>query len=73
MQFSYNFCLIAEGKLDALIEADLKVVDVMPLVSLVESAGGIITDWNGKKNFKDGKIIASNNVVLHKKILKLVK
>ena len=56
---AYNFCSIAEGKLDALIESGLKSVDILPLIRIVESSGAIITNWKGEKNFNDGKVIVA--------------
>ncbi len=70
---SYNFCLIAEGRIDVLIEDKLKIVDIMPTISLIEKSGGIITDWKGNKNFKKGKVLVTSNLKLHKEILKKLK
>tara|TARA_X000000950_G_C13920438_1_gene663097 strand:- start:6890 stop:7666 length:777 start_codon:yes stop_codon:yes gene_type:complete len=70
---SYNFCLMAEGKIDIIIEAGLKKVDILPLIKLLKNSGAIITDWNGKNNISKGDIIVSSNNILHDKILKLIK
>ena len=70
---AYNFCSIAEGNLDALIESGLKSVDILPLIKIVESSGAIITNWEGEKNFKDGKIIIASNKKIHKYILDKIK
>ena len=70
---SYNFCLLAEGKIDIIIEKGLKIVDIMPNIALIENAGGVITDWDGGKKFEKGKIVASSNKILHAKILKTIK
>lgn len=67
---SYNFCLLAEGKIDLVVESGLKSYDILPLVSLIENAGGIITDWKGSKNFEKGEILAAANKILHSKFLK---
>jgi len=69
---AYNSCLLAEGKIDILIESGLKKVDIMPLVSIVENSGAIISDWKGNKNFNSGKILVSANKELHKKFLKII-
>ena len=69
---AYNF-LTAEGNLDALIESGLKSVDILPLIKIVESSGAIITNWEGEKNFKDGKIIIASNKKIHKYILDKIK
>jgi len=70
---AYNFCMLAEGKIDIMIEAGLKQVDILPVKKLLENAGAIITNWSGKTDLSDGKIIAASNKVLHKKFLRLIK
>eukprot|EP00494_Astrolonche_serrata_P001553 UN01559 len=42
----YNYALLANGYLDLVVEADLKIYDFSALVPVVESAGGIISDWH---------------------------
>ena len=77
MQFpcadALSYSHFAEGKVDVLIEDKLKIVDIMPLISLVENSGGVITDWKGNKNFKKGKVLVTSNQKLHKEILKKLK
>ena len=58
---AYNFCLLSEGKIDIIIESGLKKVDILPIVPIIESSGGIITDWSGKKDLSKGQIIVSSN------------
>jgi myo-inositol-1(or 4)-monophosphatase len=70
---AYNFCLMAEGKIDIIIEAGLKQVDILPLKKLLNNAGAIISDWRGDTDISSGNIVASSNIILHKKILKLIK
>ena len=41
----YAYGLLAAGFLDLVVEASLKPYDYMPLVAIVEGAGGVITDW----------------------------
>ena len=69
---AYNFCSIAEGKLDGLIESGLKRVDILPIIKIVESSGAIITNWKGRKKFNDGKIIVASNNKIHKYLLKKI-
>ena len=40
-----SYCLLAEGKIDAVIETNLKSYDVVPLISIIKNAGGYVTDW----------------------------
>ncbi len=70
---AYNFCLLAEGKIDVIIESGLKKVDILPLIAIIENSGAIITDWNGKKDFSSGKVLVSSNIKIHKKLLKIIK
>ena len=69
---AYNFCLIAEGKVDVLIESGLKQVDILPLIPIIENSGAIITNWRGEKNFKKGDILVTGNSILHKKLIKII-
>mgnify|MGYP006099791681 CR=1 FL=1 len=68
-----NFCLLAEGKVEAVIETNLKSFDIVPLISIVEKAGGIVTTWNNRSAIKGGNILATSNRQLHNKILKILK
>jgi len=68
-----NFCLLAEGKVDAVIEGNLKPYDILPLIPIIKNSGGIISNWRGEPAEKAGNIIASSNRKLHNKILKLLK
>jgi len=68
-----NFCLLAEGKVEAVIETNLKPFDIVPLIPIVEKAGGIITTWNNKSAIQGGNILATSNKKLHNKFLKILK
>lgn len=70
---AYNFCSIASGKYDVLIESGLKIVDIMPILGIVENSGAIITDWRGGRNFYDGKVLVSTNRKVHNYFLKVLK
>ncbi|WP_440644049.1 inositol monophosphatase family protein [Candidatus Pelagibacter sp. HIMB123] len=69
---AYNFCLIAEGKIDVLIESGLKMVDIKPLVAIIKNSGAIISDWEGKMIFKGGKVLVASNKKLHNFFLKSI-
>lgn len=69
---AYNFCSIAEGKLDALIESGLKQVDILPIIKIVENSGAIITNWKGLKDFKEGRVLVSSNNIIHKYLIKKI-
>jgi histidinol phosphatase-like enzyme (inositol monophosphatase family) len=70
----YLFGLLALGQIDIIIEQGLKNHDFLALVPIVNSAGGIITDWRGKDLDinSEGKILACGDIILHKKILDII-
>ena len=67
-----SYCLLAEGKIDAVIETSLKPFDIIPLIPIVRNAGGCITNWKNKPAEKGGNILATSNRKLHKKILRMI-
>jgi|TARA_B100001964_G_scaffold181228_1_gene200378 myo-inositol-1(or 4)-monophosphatase len=70
---AYNFCSIAEGKFDVLIESGLKIVDILPILLIVQNSGAIITDWQGKNDFSKGQVLVSPNIKIHNYFLKILK
>ncbi len=68
-----NYCLLAEGKVDAVIEANLKPYDILPLIPILKNSGAIVTNWKNQPAENGGNIIATSNKILHNKILKLLK
>ena len=68
-----NYCLLAEGKVDAVIEANLKPYDILPLIPIIKNSGAIVSDWKNKPAENGGNILATSNRKLHAKILKLLK
>ena len=70
---SLNYCLLAEGKVDAVIEANLKPYDILPLIPIIKNSGGIVSNWKNHPAEKGGNIVASSNRKLHNKIIRLLK
>ena len=68
-----NYCLIAEGKLDAVIETNLKPYDIIPLIPILKNSGACVSTWSGDKAEQGGNILATSNIKLHNKILKILK
>ena len=68
-----NYCLLAEGKVDAVIEANLKPYDILPLIPIIKNSGAIVTNWDNQAAETGGNILATSNRSLHNKILKLLK
>jgi len=71
----YAYGLLISGKIDLIIEANMKPWDYMAQVALIKEFGASITDWNGKElNVdSDGKVVASYGKNHHKKLLSFLK
>lgn len=65
----YAYCMLAAGFVDAVIEAQLNPYDIMPLVPIIEGAGGKVTDWQGNPPPDTGQIVATGDARLHERIL----
>lgn len=61
----YGYCLLAAGHVDLVVEAGLKPYDIIPLVPIIEAAGGIVTTWDGKPPTAGGRILAAGDARLH--------
>jgi inositol-phosphate phosphatase / L-galactose 1-phosphate phosphatase / histidinol-phosphatase len=71
----YQFGLLAAGQIDAVVDFDLQPYDYLPVVPIVEAAGGIITDWRGAPLGldSDGTVIAAATRELHSGLIDLLK
>ncbi len=67
----YLYGLLASGHCDLVVETSLKPFDFMALVPVVEGAGGIIRDWEGRALTpgSDGRVIAAANAQLLDQVL----
>ena len=70
----YIYAMVASGFADLAVETGLQTYDYMALVPVVEQAGGIITDWSGKRpDFgSDGTIVAAATQELHQQALEIL-
>lgn len=70
----YSYGLLAAGHADVVVESCLKPYDYAALVPVVEGAGGIITDWDGKALTlaSDGRVIAAGDARVHEAALKVL-
>ncbi|HEX5780158.1 MAG TPA: histidinol-phosphatase [Xanthobacteraceae bacterium] len=68
----YAYCMVAAGHIDLVIEAGLNRYDIMPLIPIVEGAGGIVTSWDGGPATEGGRVIAAGDKRVHEQALKLL-
>jgi len=63
----YDYALLASGHIDLVVECRLEPYDFSALVPVVEGAGGVMTDWEGKPLTleSDGRVIAAATPELH--------
>lgn len=53
-----GYGLLAEGRMDIIIEAGMKPCDVRALIPVVEGAGGKLTNWEGGSAANGGRVVA---------------
>jgi histidinol-phosphatase len=61
----YNYCLVALGHIDLVVETGLKPFDILPLIPIIERAGGVVSTWDGGDPRDGGRIIAAGDPRLH--------
>lgn len=71
---AYEFCLLASGKMEAIISNGLDLEDYAAGKLILREAGGEITDFKGSELADDraNVFVASNGTALHQAILKIV-
>ncbi len=67
----YAYGLLASGHVDLVVEMNLQPYDYMALVCVIEGAGGVITDWQGRALTlaSSGHVVAAATGELHAQAL----
>lgn len=65
----YHYHLLAAGKIEAVIESDVNILDIAALSIIVAEAGGVFTDLNGHKPTLNTRSVLAANPRLHAKYL----
>ncbi len=68
----YAYALVAAGQIDLVIEAGLQPYDVHAPIAVIEAAGGVVTDWQGRPAHAGGRILAAANRAIHAEALELL-
>ncbi|MBX3512808.1 MAG: histidinol-phosphatase [Xanthobacteraceae bacterium] len=68
----YAYCMIAAGYADLVIEAGLDAYDIVPLIPIIEGAGGIVTTWQGESAANGGRIVAAGDKRVHAAALEIL-
>jgi len=61
----YHYHLLASGKIEAVIESDVNILDIAALSLIVVEAGGAFTDLNGKAIGLETRSVLAANAALH--------
>ena len=72
---STAYAQIAGGRIDFGIDANFDIHDFLPLVPIIEGAGGELTDWQGRalsQHSGTENMLASANSFLHEEVLKKI-
>jgi len=56
----YGYALVATGRAEAMCDAKMAVWDAAPIFPIIEEAGGVVTDWAGRRSHTSGDTIATN-------------
>ena len=70
---SLSYALLAEGRIDIVIQCANKIWDIHPIIPIVKAAGGVLSTWDNKDAIYAGSILVSGNSLNHKKMLELLK
>jgi histidinol phosphatase-like enzyme (inositol monophosphatase family) len=68
-----NYGYVASGFADVVIENQLQPYDIIPLIPIIEGAGGVITDREGGAATSGGWAIAAATPELHAEVLDLLR
>lgn len=61
----YHYHLLASGKIEAVIESDVNILDIAALSVIVSEAGGIFTDLNGAAVGLETRSVLASNAALY--------
>ena len=64
----YQYCLLADGYIDIVMESGLNSYDIRALIPIIKNSGGSIRTWNGDDPRNGGKIVAASS----RKLLSIV-
>ena len=67
---AFGYGLVAQGRMDIIIEALLKPCDVRALMPVIEGAGGKVTNWIGGSPVDGGRVVAAGDASILPEIYK---
>ena len=61
---AYGYALVATGRAEVMLDAQMNIWDCAALFPVLTEAGGTFTDWRGTPTINAGEAIATNGLVL---------
>jgi histidinol-phosphatase len=61
----YGYALVATGRAEVMVDPILSIWDAAALVPIIEEAGGVFTDWDGKPGHDVKSAVATNAALAH--------
>jgi myo-inositol-1(or 4)-monophosphatase len=68
----YGFALLAQGCIDLMVDSMLMPYDIVPMIPIIEGAGGVVTGLDGRSPMQGGTVIAAANASLHAAALEIM-
>lgn len=68
----YAYCLLAMGQVDLVVEGLLMPYDIVPLIPIIERAGGVVTTLEGKSPMQGGSVVAAANADIHRQAMDIL-
>jgi histidinol phosphatase-like enzyme (inositol monophosphatase family) len=59
----YGYLMVATGRAEVMIDPVVNLWDAAPLQTILEEAGGKLTDWRGNPTIHAGEAVATNGLV----------
>lgn len=69
----YHYHLLAAGKIEAVIESDVNILDIAALSIIVRESGGVFTDLNGEPPGLETRSVLAANPSLHAQYLAMLR
>jgi myo-inositol-1(or 4)-monophosphatase len=69
----YAYCMLAAGHIDLIIETEIKPHDIVPLMPIINGAGGIVTTWENGPAQAGGRIVVAGDARVHAAAIEMLK
>lgn len=56
----YGYALVATGRADVMLDPIVSIWDAAALAPVIEEAGGVFSDWQGRRSHRSGSAVATN-------------